>query len=77
MTGLKPVVVGLIGAAVITTGKTVFFPDGIETGAWCGREQITAGIIFLLMLILVKKKVHPIAIICLSAGLGIVAGCVG
>lgn len=32
MSGLKPAVLGLIGTAVISTGKTVFFPVGITFG---------------------------------------------
>ena len=70
MSGLKPAVIGLIGSAVVSVGKTVFFPDGFTFGKlfW-----ISAAILAI-MLVLSFKKVHPILVICLSAALGIVAG---
>lgn len=83
MTGLRPVVVGLIGSAVLGMVSDVFLPASLGTGAlW---EQLTAMVgtvafytsvvIFLLMLWLVfKKKAHPIAVIALSAALGIAGG---
>jgi len=76
MAGLRPAVVGLIAAAALSVGQTVFFPDGFAAAQlqsfsfWC-----TAGI-FVLMLVLALKKVHPIALIALSAALGILAGLV-
>lgn len=74
MNGLRPCVIGLIGAAVITTGETVFFPDGVSL-AVCGTATfLVSCVIFLLALLLSFKKVHPILIIVLSAVLGIVAG---
>ena len=81
MTGLRPAVVGLIGAAVISVGKTAFFPDGLPGSValssafgyrfWCSAA------IFALMLLLIKKKAHPILIILISALLGVAVGYAG
>jgi len=83
MTGLRPVVVGLIGSAVLGMVSDVFLPASLGGGTLF--EQLTAMvgtvafyasvIIFLLMLWLVfKKKAHPILVIALSAALGIAGG---
>jgi len=77
MTGLKPAVVGLIAAAAVTIGKTVFFPAAVtwqvvNTAAF----YVSCGI-FAVMAVLAFKKVHPIVIICLSALAGIAAGYLG
>lgn len=69
MSGLKPAVVGMIGTAVLSIGKTVFLP--VTHQVW-----VTLGI-FAVMLVLVFKKVHPIVVVCLSALIGIVAGMLG
>lgn len=63
MTGLKPAVIGLIGASVLSIGKTVFVENGFS---------IASLILFLGMCILAFKKVHPIIIILISALVGIV-----
>lgn len=74
MSGLKPAVIGLIGAAVLSIGKTVFerfFAESIDLSnpdLW-----ISVGTV-IVMGVLAFKKVHPIIIICLSAVIGIVAG---
>ena len=65
MTGLKPAVVGLIGASVLSIGKTVFIENGFS---------IVSLILFLSMSVLAFKKVHPIIIILISALVGIVLG---
>lgn len=70
MSGLKPCVIGLILAAVATIGKSVLFPNGLETGT----ENIISAIIFLLCAVLAFSKKHPILIILLSALLGIISG---
>ena len=77
MTGLKPAVIGLISAAIITTGETVFFPLGINMASIKTVSFIASVIIFAIMLILALKKKHPILIIVLSAILGIAAGYIG
>lgn len=67
MSGLKPAVIGLIGTAVLTIGKTVFTGPGI----WASVA------VFAVMTVLAFKKVHPIVIICLSAAAGLALGCLG
>ena len=77
MSGLKPAVVGLIGGAVISVGATVFFPEGLNLGAFTQLKFYLAAAICAVMMILSFKKVHPIIIICISAVLGIAAGYLG
>lgn len=77
MNGLRPAAVGLIGSAVLTTALEVFFPVGfgniLETVM--SVEFISGVIIFALSLFLIlKKKIHPIIVILISAALGIGAG---
>ncbi len=74
MTGLKPAVVGLIGSAILSVVLTVFFPAGLTLSVLGEVSFYVSFAIFAGMLILAFKKVHPIAIICLSAALGIAAG---
>ena len=61
MGGLRPAVIGMIGAAVVSVGQTVF-------------PLVCSLTIFVLMAVLTYKKLHPIVIILLSALLGIVTG---
>lgn len=74
MAGLKPAVVGMIGAALISVGKTVFFPDGACMQALSGVEFYVSLALFALCTLLAFRKKHPILIICLSAALGVAAG---
>ena len=74
MSGLKPCVVGLIGAAVINIAATVLFPNGISYSAFSGANIYISLVIFALMAVLAFKKVHPILIICMSAAIGIAVG---
>lgn len=74
MSGLKPAVIGLIASAVISTGRTVFFPAGFSSEVLTSYGFLSSVIIFGIMLVLALKKVHPIWIIVLSALLGIGAG---
>lgn len=77
MTGLKPAVVGLIGGAVISVVLTVFFPAGFTLSVLTDASFYVSLGIFIVMVILSFKKVHPIVIICLSAIIGIAAGYLG
>ena len=77
MTGLKPAVVGLIGSAIAGVFMTVFFPAGFTTAVFSHAGFYISAAIFGLMLLLAFKKVHPILLICLSAGLGIACGYLG
>ncbi len=74
MSGLKPAVIGLIGAAIFTTGQTVFFPVSFSLATLGTAAFISSAVIFAVSLFLALKKLHPILIILLSAALGIVVG---
>ena len=74
MSGLKPAVIGLIGAAIFTTGQTVFFPVSVSLATLGSVAFISSAIIFALSLVLALKKLSPILIILLSAALGILVG---
>lgn len=78
MTGLRPTVIGLIGAAVLTIGKTVFLPNGFGIENLDFYNIIVSIIICISGVFLIfKKKVHPIILIVASAALGIAAGYIG
>lgn len=77
MSGLKPAVVGLIGASVVSIGKTVFFPAGFAAAEFQTAALWVSFVIFLLSAVLTFRKTHPILVICLSAALGIAAGYAG
>jgi len=77
MTGLKPAVVGLIGGAILTVLLTVFFPVGLSVTVFTQPAFYVSLGIFVLMLVLAFKKVHPILLICISAVIGIAAGYLG
>ena len=72
MGGLRPAVIGMIGAAVVSVGQTVFLPEGLA--AVTADPLVCSLAIFALMAVLTHKKLHPIVIILLSALLGIVTG---
>ena len=72
MGGLRPAVIGMIGAAVVSVGQTVFLPEGLA--AVTAYPLVCPLAIFALMAVLTHKKLHPIVIILLSALLGIVTG---
>ncbi len=74
MSGLRPAVIGLIASAVLSIGKTAFFPSGIVLSAFTDVKTYISLIIFALSVTLAFRKKHPILIICLSAAVGIVAG---
>lgn len=74
MTGLKPAVIGLIAAAILSVGLSVFFPSGIYFDSVLTYSFITSLIIFAGMTVLAFKKLHPIYIILISAALGIAFG---
>jgi chromate transporter len=74
MSGLKPAVIGLIGAALVSTGTAVFFPEGFSGSVFGSASFLVSAAVFLIMLVLSFRKVHPVLIIVLSAVLGIVSG---
>ena len=77
MSGLKPAVIGLIGAAMLSVGSTVFFGGSFRLSAFTSPALWVSLGIFVLMTFLSFKKLHPIAVIGLSALLGIIAGYLG
>ena len=74
MSGLKPAVIGLIATAVISTGRTVLFPNGINLSVFTSFPFVSSLLILVLMLVLAVRKVHPILIIVLSGIIGIFLG---
>ena len=77
LNGLRPAAIGLIGSAVISTALTVFFPYGFADilKNILTLDFFMAIIIFALALFLIlKKKLHPIIVILISAALGIISG---
>ena len=73
LTGLRPVVVGLIAAAVISLGFGVFFPNGFSLATF-DFQFFASFVIFAIVVVLALKKVNPIYLILGSAGLGIICG---
>lgn len=74
MSGLKPCVVGLIGAAAISVLKTVFIPDGFSAGIFTEVSFYVSLGIFGVSLLMSLKKLHPIFVVCFSAAAGIACG---
>ncbi len=75
MTGLRPAVIGLIGAALVSMATTVFSPLGFSLKALLTWDTAASVIILALALYLgIAKKLSPIIIILISAALGIVSG---
>ena len=72
MTGLKPAVVGLIGAAILSVVAEVLFPAGLSLTAFADPAMyVSLGIFALTVTLAFWKKVHPIWLILLSAAIGI------
>ena len=75
MSGLKPAVVGLISAAILSIAKAVVAPTGVFA---VNTGLAVSLVIFAIALFLVlKKKAHPVLIICMGAALGVAAGYMG
>ena len=77
MNGLRPAAVGLIGSAVLTTALEALYPEklGSFLETVVSLEFISGIVIFALSLFLIlKKKVHPIVVILISAAIGIAVG---
>ncbi|MDO5293565.1 MAG: chromate transporter [bacterium] len=77
LSGLRPAVVGLIAAAVISVGKTAFFPDGYTIAVISTLRFVLGVVLFGFMLFATYKKCNPISIIVISAVIGIGAGYLG
>lgn len=75
MTGLKPAAIGLIGAAVISIGRIVFAPNGYVGGMFAKPSLWLSAVLYVSMFFLaLKKKLHPIIIILISAAVGLICG---
>lgn len=74
MSGLRPSVVGLIGASLLSVAGTVF---GGYTATNPGLWVCVCIFVLCLVLIFRIKKLHPIWLIALSGALGIAAGYAG
>lgn len=77
MSGLRPAVVGLIAVSGVSIGRSVFFPKEVSTSSMVEPEFFISAAIFITMLILIRKKIHPIKIILLSAVIGVIVGQIG
>jgi len=77
MSGLKPAVVGLIANAIWGVFCQVFAPGGFAWEILKTSDLYVSLGIFVTMVLLAFKKVHPIIIICLSAAAGIGFGYLG
>ena len=72
MNGLKPAVVGLIGAAILSVVGEVLFPAGVSLSVLTNPTfYVSFGIFALTCTLAFWKKVHPIILIVLSAAIGI------
>ena len=74
MTGLKNAVIGLIATAVVTTGVSAF--SITRDFSFLNVKFVLGVVLFAGMFFLLKKKVHPIFIILISALVGIVVSIV-
>ena len=74
MSGLKPCVVGLIGAAAISVLRTVFIPDGFSLEIFLEAGTYVSLGIFAVSMFMSQKKLHPIFVVCFSAVVGIAFG---
>ncbi|MBQ6065267.1 MAG: chromate transporter [Clostridia bacterium] len=77
MAGLKPAVVGLIGAALLSLALTVFFPGGFAGSVFTDVSFYFSLAVFALCAVLAFKKLHPVAVIGIAAALGLIGGYVG
>lgn len=81
LTGIRPAVAGLIGAAVLSVGGSVFTiqPSGLSglLRQLAGEQNVAMLVILAAAALLAYKKIHPIAIICISGIAGIVCGYMG
>ncbi len=72
--GIRPVAIGLIASAIISVGKAAFYFDGMVWQDLLAPDFLAKLLLFALLVFLAVKKVKPIKLILLSAGLGIVIG---
>ena len=73
LAGLRPAVVGLIASAVLTVAANAFLLEG--DGSLLERADPRAMVIFLILMVFsrIYKKIHPILLILIAAGMGILS----
>ena len=74
MAGLKPAVVGLIAAALLSVALTVLFPGDVALSVFSDASFYFSVAVFALCAVLAFKKIHPIAVIGVAAALGLAGG---
>ena len=74
MSGLKPAVVGMIGTAFLSVGRTVFFPEGLQLKAFTDASFWIFLCLFSVSAVLAFKKMNPIKIILIAAAVGVCTG---
>ena len=72
ISGLKPSAIGLIAAAVISIGATVFFPTSFSLNVMTTSSFLYSAVIFVVMLLFIFTKNSPILVIVISALLGMI-----
>lgn len=72
--GIRPAAVGLIGAAVLSIGKTAFLFEGIAWRDVLSYDFLSKVVIFALLLVGMCKKIKPVMLIIAGAILGIISG---
>lgn len=78
LSGLRPGVVGLIAAALVSVGTTVFFPDGIRSDVVLTSRFWMSAVLFAgSVWIRKKRKIHPAVLILMAAVVGIICGEIG
>ena len=80
MSGLKPAVIGLIGAAVLTVAQSALFSvdsQGAVVYDFTSYAFFCAAGVFAVVAVLAFKKVHPMLLIAMSAAAGIGLGYLG
>lgn len=71
MNGIRPVIIGLIAASLISVVQTVFFPDGFSFSVFATTAFFFSLITLAVGAIMSVKKMHPILIIVSCALLGV------
>ena len=76
MSGLKPAAVGLIGAAILSAVGDALLPNdlALAEAAVSPSFYVSIGIFAITVVLAFWKKIHPLWLILLSAGLGIAWG---
>ena len=74
MTGLRPGVVGLIAASLLSVGKAVFFPSGWAISTLATPAFWFSLLIFVIAAVMAFRKKHPILLLCLCAAAGLMVG---